>query len=105
VLKEAEAKSGNQRLWWRKEWRTDRVGQQLYAVKPDAGKLGQKTIPRRVDESGSVLLYQAVNYFAIGQEFSKGRLFIRPHQAAVAVHVGIEDGGKPTFHFAPLAAK
>ena len=49
-----------------------------------------------------VLFDQAVEYPAMRGQGSDCRLFVLPHEAAVAVDVGTEDGGELAFHTQPL---
>ena len=45
-----------------------------------------------------VLFDQAVDYPAMRGQGSNCRLFVLPHEAAVAVDVGAEDSGELAFH-------
>ena len=45
-----------------------------------------------------MVLDQRGDHCAIGREGVDGGFFILPHQAAVARHIGAEDGGEFAFH-------
>ncbi len=64
----------------------------------NAGELRQHAITGGVHEAPAVLLDAGVNDFAIGGKRMQCRLFIFPHEAAIAVYVGAEYGGELTFH-------
>src|SRR6266851_281893 len=48
-----------------------------------------------------MLLDEAVNQFAVGGKSAQRRLFVLPHEAAVAEDVGTEYGGELTLKYAP----
>jgi hypothetical protein len=67
----------------------------------DAGELRQYAVSGGVYEPPVVLFDQAVDYLATRGQGSDCRLFVVPHEAAVAVDVGTEDGGELAFHSHP----
>jgi hypothetical protein len=55
-------------------------------------------LPRGVNESPPVLLDEGVDNLAVGRQTAECRLFVLPHEAAVAVNVGAEYGGELALH-------
>ena len=70
----------------------------------DAGELGQHAVAGGVYEAPVMLLDETVDYLAMRGQGAERRLFVLPHEAAVAEHVGAEYGGELTFHPPPLAS-
>src|SRR5262249_29336662 len=62
------------------------------------GELCANTVTCRAEESATMLRDERIDYLTAGVERTDGRFFISPHQAAIAVDVGAEYGGKFTFH-------
>ena len=67
-----------------------------------AGELGEHAVAGRVHEPPVMLLDERVDYLAVGRKGAESRLFIFPHEAAVAEDVGAEYGGELAFHYPPL---
>src|ERR1700751_1497172 len=51
-----------------------------------------------------MLIYKGVDQFAVRNKRAMSRLFVLPHEAAVAEHVGAEYGRQLTFHTKPPLA-
>src|SRR5262249_48301768 len=66
------------------------------------GKLGQEIIPRRVYNPTAMLLDQGGHDLSVRRECLNGRLFIFPHEATIALHIGAEDRGELAFHMPSL---
>ena len=62
-----------------------------------ARELGEHAVAGGTDESAVVQFDQSVDDFAVRRESAESRLFVVPHEAAVAVHIGTEYGGELTF--------
>jgi hypothetical protein len=63
-----------------------------------AGEFRQDAITSRADESAVMLFDQAVDDLPMRGQSAEGRLFIFPHEPAVAVDIGTQDCGKLAFH-------
>jgi hypothetical protein len=61
-------------------------------------ELGQHAVAGRVNEFPVMLLDETVDYSAMHRQGLNGRLFVVPHEATVAMDVGTQYGGEPTFH-------
>ena len=60
-------------------------------------ELGEHAVAGGTDESSVVEFDQSVDDFAVRGESAESRLFVVPHEAAVAVHICAENGGELTF--------
>src|ERR1700755_1266152 len=63
----------------------------------DAGKSDQHAVAGRINEAPVMLRDQVINGFAMGRQRSERRLFVFPHEAAIAEYVGAEYGGGLAF--------
>jgi hypothetical protein len=68
-----------------------------------AGELGEDAIACRVYEPSVVLLDETIDGLAVRGQSAKCRLFVLPHEAAVAIDVGAEYRGELAFHPVTLA--
>jgi hypothetical protein len=64
-------------------------------------EFSQEVIARGIDHPTTVLLDERGHYLPIGCERTDRRLFIVPHEAAVAFDIGTENGGELAFHTHP----
>ena len=60
----------------------------------DTGELRQEVVPGRVHHPAAVLLDEIGEYLLVGFEGPDGGRLVVLHQAAVAGHVGAQDGGE-----------
>jgi hypothetical protein len=63
------------------------------------GKFGQDAAPPGGDDASLMLLNMSGYHFQVGLQGADGPFLILPHEAAVALDIGAQDGGEFAFYF------
>src|SRR6266851_5865848 len=70
-----------------------------------AGELCYYAIAGGINEAPAVMLEQAVDQLAVGCKGAQRRLFMLPHEAAIAEDIGTEYSGEFTFQYPPIPTR
>src|SRR6266852_321433 len=65
------------------------------------GELRYDAVPCGINEASTVMLDEAIDQFAVGGKSTQRRLFVLPHEAAIAEYIGTEYGGEFAIHYSP----
>ena len=70
-----------------------------------AGELRYDAVPCGINETATVMLDKAIDQLAVGGKSAQCRLFVLPHEAAIAEDIGAEYGGELTLQYPPIASR